>query len=217
MIVTLLVLFSFFRELRKSRHHYSFRRSGTEPRDGLTSSSQEDLLNTSISETLYSSATSATFKLRNESSSICSDATIPEDSRRCSEEVRMPAARRAFGHNRSRSRYGSRGSLPRRRRTTGRYTHVTNSKHPHLLPTWFGCSGKVSLIFPAIFLFSFDAENGQSGARSPLEGAANPSSAVGMALPNLPHRRESFLYRSDSDFEMSPKSMSRNSSIASER
>ncbi|OXU28142.1 hypothetical protein TSAR_005236 [Trichomalopsis sarcophagae] len=32
----------------------------------------------------------------------------------------------------------------------------------------------------------------------------------------MPQRRESFLYRSDSDFEMSPKSMSRNSSIASE-
>uniref|UniRef100_T1INE9 Phosphodiesterase n=1 Tax=Strigamia maritima TaxID=126957 RepID=T1INE9_STRMM len=32
----------------------------------------------------------------------------------------------------------------------------------------------------------------------------------------MPQRRESFLYRSDSEFEMSPKSMSRNSSIASE-
>lgn len=93
------------------------------------------------SETIYSSATSATFtKLRNESSSICSDVTIPEDTvqRRCSEEVRMPstsssASRRAFG-TRSRTRYGSRGSLPRRRRTTGRYpsflqTHTPNQPH----------------------------------------------------------------------------------------
>ncbi|KAL5275795.1 dnc family protein [Megaselia abdita] len=60
-------------------------------------------------------------------------------------------------------------------------------------------------------MFGFDVENGQ-GARSPLEGGS-PNALV---LQNLPQRRESFLYRSDSDFEMSPKSMSRNSSIASE-
>ncbi|XP_037900315.1 cAMP-specific 3',5'-cyclic phosphodiesterase isoform X4 [Glossina fuscipes] len=58
----------------------------------------------------------------------------------------------------------------------------------------------------------FDVENGQT-ARSPLEGG---SPSAGLVLQNLPQRRESFLYRSDSDFEMSPKSMSRNSSIASE-
>ncbi|XP_044272038.1 cAMP-specific 3',5'-cyclic phosphodiesterase isoform X3 [Tribolium madens] len=61
----------------------------------------------------------------------------------------------------------------------------------------------------------FDVENGASPGRSPLDGAASPS--AGLVLQNLPQRRESFLYRSDSDFEMSPKSMSRNSSIASER
>lgn len=61
---------------------------------------------------------------------------------------------------------------------------------------------------------SFDVENGPGGARSPLEGG---SPSAGLVLQNLPQRRESFLYRSDSDFEMSPKSMSRNSSIASER
>ncbi|VVC92845.1 unnamed protein product [Leptidea sinapis] len=65
---------------------------------------------------------------------------------------------------------------------------------------------------------SFDVENGGAGgaaggARSPLEGGS-PSAAL--VLQSLPQRRESFLYRSDSDFEMSPKSMSRNSSIASE-
>ncbi|XP_034946825.1 cAMP-specific 3',5'-cyclic phosphodiesterase isoform X4 [Chelonus insularis] len=63
---------------------------------------------------------------------------------------------------------------------------------------------------------SFDVENGGStldgGAGG---GAASPS--AGLVLQTLPQRRESFLYRSDSDFEMSPKSMSRNSSIASER
>ncbi|CAH2107458.1 unnamed protein product [Euphydryas editha] len=67
---------------------------------------------------------------------------------------------------------------------------------------------------------SFDVENGggaggvAGGARSPLDGGS-PSAAL--VLQSLPQRRESFLYRSDSDFEMSPKSMSRNSSIASER
>ncbi|GBP26232.1 hypothetical protein EVAR_16083_1 [Eumeta japonica] len=66
---------------------------------------------------------------------------------------------------------------------------------------------------------SFDVENGggaggAGGARSPLEGGS-PSAAL--VLQAMPQRRESFLYRSDSDFEMSPKSMSRNSSIASER
>lgn len=65
----------------------------------------------------------------------------------------------------------------------------------------------------------FDVENGggagvAGGARSPLEGGS-PSAAL--VLQAMPQRRESFLYRSDSDFEMSPKSMSRNSSIASER
>ncbi|KAG5682866.1 hypothetical protein PVAND_012187 [Polypedilum vanderplanki] len=59
---------------------------------------------------------------------------------------------------------------------------------------------------------SFDVENGQ---RSPLEGGS--PAAAGLILQNMPQRRESFLYRSDSDFEMSPKSMSRNSSIVSER
>ncbi|XP_064624775.1 3',5'-cyclic-AMP phosphodiesterase 4C-like isoform X4 [Lineus longissimus] len=60
---------------------------------------------------------------------------------------------------------------------------------------------------------SFDVENGTSPNRSPLDGA---SPSAGLVLQNLPQRRESFLYRSDSDFDLSPKSMSRNSSITSE-
>ena len=70
---------------------------------------------------------------------------------------------------------------------------------------------KIKLFF--FFYYSFDVENGTSPGRSPLDGAS-PSS--GLVLQNMPQRRESFLYRSDSEFEMSPKSMSRNSSIASE-
>ncbi|XP_039533579.1 cAMP-specific 3',5'-cyclic phosphodiesterase 4D isoform X3 [Pimephales promelas] len=64
---------------------------------------------------------------------------------------------------------------------------------------------------------SFDVENGLSVGRSPLESQASPGSS--RVLPaNFPHsqRRESFLYRSDSDFDLSPKAMSRNSSTASE-
>uniref|UniRef100_A0A3Q4FZ24 Phosphodiesterase n=1 Tax=Neolamprologus brichardi TaxID=32507 RepID=A0A3Q4FZ24_NEOBR len=64
---------------------------------------------------------------------------------------------------------------------------------------------------------SFDVENGLSVGRSPLDPQASPNS--GLARPtNFPHsqRRESFLYRSDSDFDLSPKGPSRNSSTASD-
>lgn len=55
---------------------------------------------------------------------------------------------------------------------------------------------------------SFDVdESGQTNA-----GNVNAS---GLALQNLPVRRESFLYRSDSEYEISPKSASRHSSIGS--
>ncbi|KAK7603693.1 hypothetical protein V9T40_003692 [Parthenolecanium corni] len=64
----------------------------------------------------------------------------------------------------------------------------------------------------------FDVENeGNPGERASLETGGSSPSGGGLVLQNFPQRRESFLYRSDSDFEMSPKSMSRNSSIASER
>uniref|UniRef100_A0A8C5P8X3 Phosphodiesterase n=1 Tax=Leptobrachium leishanense TaxID=445787 RepID=A0A8C5P8X3_9ANUR len=63
--------------------------------------------------------------------------------------------------------------------------------------------------------FCFDVENGPSPGRSPIDLQASP----GLVLhPNFPQsqRRESFLYRSDSDYDMSPKTMSRNSSVTSE-
>ncbi|XP_039436278.1 cAMP-specific 3',5'-cyclic phosphodiesterase-like isoform X2 [Culex pipiens pallens] len=79
------------------------------------------------------------------------------------------------------------------------------------------CTSRTSLSRRRRTTGSFDVENGQ-GSRSPLEGGSPAAAAAaGLVLQNLPQRRESFLYRSDSDFEMSPKSMSRNSSIASER
>ncbi|NWI31202.1 PDE4C phosphodiesterase, partial [Sula dactylatra] len=63
---------------------------------------------------------------------------------------------------------------------------------------------------------SFDLENGPPG-RGTLDPQASPG--AGLVLQGtLPHgqRRESFLYRSDSDYDLSPKAMSRNSSIASD-
>uniref|UniRef100_H2TT27 Phosphodiesterase n=1 Tax=Takifugu rubripes TaxID=31033 RepID=H2TT27_TAKRU len=60
---------------------------------------------------------------------------------------------------------------------------------------------------------SFDVENGLSVGRSPLDPQASPGSGL-VIQANFPHsqRRESFLYRSDSDFDLSPKGPSRNSS-----
>ncbi|XP_066548745.1 3',5'-cyclic-AMP phosphodiesterase 4B isoform X1 [Amia ocellicauda] len=64
----------------------------------------------------------------------------------------------------------------------------------------------------------FDVENGPSPSRSPLDPQASPGSGLVLHtnFPGHSQRRESFLYRSDSDYDLSPKSMSRNSSIASE-
>uniref|UniRef100_A0A3Q2T5W2 Phosphodiesterase n=1 Tax=Fundulus heteroclitus TaxID=8078 RepID=A0A3Q2T5W2_FUNHE len=64
----------------------------------------------------------------------------------------------------------------------------------------------------------FDVENGPSAGCSPLDPQASPGSGLVLHtnFPGHNQRRESFLYRSDSDYELSPKSMSRNSSIASE-
>ncbi|XP_077185901.1 3',5'-cyclic-AMP phosphodiesterase 4A isoform X4 [Paroedura picta] len=62
---------------------------------------------------------------------------------------------------------------------------------------------------------SFDVENGPSPGRSPLDSQASPGLVLHPSFPQS-QRRESFLYRSDSDYDMSPKTMSRNSSVASE-
>ncbi|XP_076307248.1 3',5'-cyclic-AMP phosphodiesterase, isoforms N/G-like isoform X8 [Tachypleus tridentatus] len=60
---------------------------------------------------------------------------------------------------------------------------------------------------------SFDVDDG-SGQNRNLLDATSPS--TGLVVHAIPQRRESFLYRSDSEFEMSPKSMSRHSSLGSE-
>lgn len=72
-------------------------------------------------------------------------------------------------------------------------------------------------LFLCLFMYSFDVDNGTSSGRSPLDPMASPGSGL-ILQANFVHsqRRESFLYRSDSDYDLSPKSMSRNSSIASD-
>ncbi|XP_055007796.1 cAMP-specific 3',5'-cyclic phosphodiesterase 4D-like isoform X1 [Boleophthalmus pectinirostris] len=80
-------------------------------------------------------------------------------------------------------------------------------KHSRSLGTLTSC---ISRMF-------FDVENGLSVGRSPLDAQASPGSGL-VLQANFPHsqRRESFLYRSDSDFDLSPKVPSRNSSGASD-
>uniref|UniRef100_A0A3Q2XLM0 Phosphodiesterase n=3 Tax=Hippocampus comes TaxID=109280 RepID=A0A3Q2XLM0_HIPCM len=65
------------------------------------------------------------------------------------------------------------------------------------------------------YVCSFDVENGPSTSCSPLDPQASPGSGLVLHtnFPGHNQRRESFLYRSDSDYDLSPKSMSRNSSI----
>ncbi|KAM9350038.1 3',5'-cyclic-AMP phosphodiesterase 4B-like [Symphorus nematophorus] len=65
---------------------------------------------------------------------------------------------------------------------------------------------------------SFEVENGPSLCCSPSDPQASPGSGL-VLHPNVAghgQRRESFLYRSDSDYDLSPKSLSRNSSIVGE-
>ncbi|KAM3622701.1 uncharacterized protein V6R79_002133 [Siganus canaliculatus] len=61
---------------------------------------------------------------------------------------------------------------------------------------------------------SYDGENGMAPAHTPL-GSQSPSLTLHTSFPQG-QRRESFLYRSDSDYDMSPKTVSRNSSLVSE-
>ena len=72
------------------------------------------------------------------------------------------------------------------------------------------------------FSFSFDVDHAGSGGRTPLDGSAGFPGVVlqsGMGYGGQGGgRRESFLYRSDTDDEVvnSPRSISRASSFASE-
>uniref|UniRef100_A0A3Q0T051 3',5'-cyclic-AMP phosphodiesterase n=1 Tax=Amphilophus citrinellus TaxID=61819 RepID=A0A3Q0T051_AMPCI len=75
-----------------------------------------------------------------------------------------------------------------------------------------GHSRNCSFWYFALALFF--TENGVSPGHTPL-GSQSPSLTLHTTFPQG-QRRESFLYRSDSDYDMSPKTVSRNSSLASE-
>uniref|UniRef100_A0A3P8WKY9 3',5'-cyclic-AMP phosphodiesterase n=1 Tax=Cynoglossus semilaevis TaxID=244447 RepID=A0A3P8WKY9_CYNSE len=64
-------------------------------------------------------------------------------------------------------------------------------------------------------VLNFEVDNGLLMCCSPLDPHLSSGSGL-VPHPNLTchgQRRESFLYRSDSEYELSPKSLSRNSSI----
>ncbi|KAM9103418.1 3',5'-cyclic-AMP phosphodiesterase 4C isoform 1-T1 [Megaptera novaeangliae] len=71
--------------------------------------------------------------------------------------------------------------------------------------------------WPSSFHRRLDLENGLSCRRSALDPQAGSGlGRVIQASAQHSQRRESFLYRSDSDYELSSKTMSRNSSVASD-
>lgn len=83
--------------------------------------------------------------------------------------------------------------------------------------THFSFSEEDTLRHPPRRCVSVEAENGPtpSPGRSPLDSQASPGLVLHAGAATS-QRRESFLYRSDSDYDMSPKTMSRNSSVTSE-
>lgn len=60
---------------------------------------------------------------------------------------------------------------------------------------------------------SFDLENALARGRSAQDPQVGPGPGQ---VTQHSQRRESFLYRSESDYELLPKTMSRNSSVASD-
>ncbi|XP_051539775.1 cAMP-specific 3',5'-cyclic phosphodiesterase 4D isoform X2 [Myxocyprinus asiaticus] len=97
--------------------------------------------------------------------------------------------------------------------------HDWNSKEnePIVRPTSLALRIPPTIAITSADAGNFDVDNGTSSGRSPLDPMTSPGSGL-ILQANFVHsqRRESFLYRSDSDYDLSPKSMSRNSSIASD-
>uniref|UniRef100_A0A671MPB7 Phosphodiesterase n=2 Tax=Sinocyclocheilus anshuiensis TaxID=1608454 RepID=A0A671MPB7_9TELE len=97
--------------------------------------------------------------------------------------------------------------------------HDWNSKEtePIARPTTLALRTPPLIAITSADAGSFDVDNGTSSGRSPLDPMMSPGSGL-ILQANFVHsqRRESFLYRSDSDYDLSPKLMSRNSSIASD-
>uniref|UniRef100_A0A9L0K8Y2 3',5'-cyclic-AMP phosphodiesterase n=1 Tax=Equus asinus TaxID=9793 RepID=A0A9L0K8Y2_EQUAS len=110
--------------------------------------------------------------------------------------------------------YGSRMSI-----TEAHCCGLTGREHPQRLT--FSSTSLQSFSWGAGRSLEkrFDVENGPSPGRSPLDPQASSSSGLVLhaTFPGHSQRRESFLYRSDSDYDLSPKAMSRNSSLPSEQ
>ncbi|KAI4873378.1 hypothetical protein NFI96_017376 [Prochilodus magdalenae] len=83
--------------------------------------------------------------------------------------------------------------------------------------SWCLFFAKAGLLLAYLPLF-LEVENGPSVGCSPLDLQLSPGSGLVLHPSMAGHgqRRESFLYRSDSDYDLSPKSTSRNSSIVGE-
>ena len=81
---------------------------------------------------------------------------------------------------------------------------------------WHPCARTLGSDYVSL-AFSLDLENGLPCGRSILDPQAGSGfGRIAQAPAQHSQRRESFLYRSDSDHELSSKTMSRNSSVASD-
>ncbi|XP_074194289.1 3',5'-cyclic-AMP phosphodiesterase 4A isoform X2 [Rhinolophus sinicus] len=101
---------------------------------------------------------------------------------------------------------------------SGRWFYQCTHRGFQRFPQWSLCSHQtVGPGSPPDLSHSCEAENGPtpSPGRSPLDSQASPGLVLHAGTATS-QRRESFLYRSDSDYDMSPKTMSRNSSVTSE-
>ncbi|XP_076814604.1 3',5'-cyclic-AMP phosphodiesterase 4C-like isoform X4 [Clavelina lepadiformis] len=130
---------------------------------------------------------------------------------------------------RSRSSSAAAQMLHSRNKHNNRKQNVTrrspilmqNSSRPIPIPGREVCSSPSTPLFgsydspePRKRRSRFDVENGMSPMRSPMDAQASPGMILHPA--NMPHsqRRESFLYRSDNEFDQpSPKVGSRTSSV----
>ncbi|KAF4089420.1 hypothetical protein AMELA_G00066720 [Ameiurus melas] len=131
----------------------------------------------------------------------------PED-----ENKDLPACTGATLRSELRCCYRRHSGTPTLPPLSWRHTERTRSPEQDLVsrPTSLPFSDPPRIDITPVPPESLEAENGPC---SPVELQVSPGSAL-----LLPHgqRRESFLYRSDSDYELSPKSTSRNSSIMGE-
>uniref|UniRef100_A0A3B5LHE6 Phosphodiesterase n=1 Tax=Xiphophorus couchianus TaxID=32473 RepID=A0A3B5LHE6_9TELE len=150
---------------------------------------------------------------------ICLDDSVLSDSREprdccISESFTSPSCTLGVDLRRGRRRFSGNLQLPPLSWRQGERSRTPDEEimtRPTSLP--FGAPPRIDIT--PVDPECFDVENGPSASCSPLDPQASPGSGLVLHtnFPGHNQRRESFLYRSDSDYELSPKSMSRNSSI----